>query len=101
MKLLKENFGPGDKLVNTSFNANGNGEPSNVSSQGIITKSGRKVLLINKLNKDASIQLSADSKGASATSVDVSTGENPPSQMPLSGNTVVLKPFSVTVIALQ
>lgn len=52
LKLLINNFGPGDKLVSTSWHGGStNGQPSSVASQAIITKKGKKILLINKLNK--------------------------------------------------
>lgn len=101
LKLLKNTFGPGDKLVATSWHGDANGqEPSSVASQAIITKKGKRILLINKLNKNASVQLPGEAKAALATSVDVSTGDNQPSQIKLSGNAITLKPFSVTVIEL-
>jgi hypothetical protein len=102
LKLLKDNFGPGDRLVSTSWHADANGqEPASVTTQAIITKKGRRILLINKLNRDASVELPVEAKGALAASVDVSTGDNPPSQTRLPGNAITLKPFSVTVIELD
>ncbi|HEY3390877.1 MAG TPA: hypothetical protein VGK38_14965, partial [Prolixibacteraceae bacterium] len=56
LKLLKDNFGPGDKLVSTSINA------SNVSAQGFNTKEGKKILLINKKNEEVQLQLPAEAK---------------------------------------
>ncbi|MEJ7684541.1 MAG: hypothetical protein WKG06_43175 [Segetibacter sp.] len=101
LKLLKNNFGPGDKLVSTLWHEGTNGQPSSVASQAIITKKGKKILLINKLNKDASIELPAGTKGAMVSSVDVTTGDNPPFQMRLQENSITLKPFSVTVLKLD
>lgn len=103
LKLLKNNFGQGDKLVSTSWHAGAgtNGQPSSVASQAVITKKGKKILFINKLNKNAQIVLPAGAKGALASSVDVTTGHNPPSQRRLANNSIVLKPFSVTVLELD
>src|SRR2546430_1979130 len=60
LKLLRENFGPGDKLVSTSsiFLA----QPVDVDVQAIITKKGKRILLVNKLNKEAQIELPAETK---------------------------------------
>jgi len=92
LKLLKDNFGPGDKLVSTTINA------SNVAAQGFVTKAGKKILLINKKNEEIQLQLPAEVKNASISYVDITTQENPPGKVELAGNTILLKPFSVTVV---
>ncbi len=95
LKLLKDNFGPGDILVSTDI------KTTDVGAQGFKTKDGRKILLINKKNAEIEIQLPADAKEASINYVDIMTKENPPSQVPLSSKIVKLKPFSVAVIKLK
>ena len=97
LRLLKENFGPGDILVNTSVNGNG----GQVVAQGIKTKQGRKILLINKHNTEVQILLPAEANNSSIKQVDVITRENPPVQTVLSGNTLTLKSFSVTVVEVK
>ncbi len=91
LKLLKENFGPGDKLVVTGINT------SDVSTQAFETKEGRKLLLINKRNKAIRLQL-PDASGGWANYVDITTGENPPQKIKLNDNSILLNPFSVAVI---
>jgi hypothetical protein len=95
LKLLKDNFESGDKLVNTVSNT------SSVEAQGFVTKEGKKLLLINKRNTEVQLQLPEDSKDAWISYVDVTTGENPPSKEKLTGNTIKLKPFSVVVVKLK
>ena len=95
LKLLKDNFGPGDKLVNTNLNAGG------IDDQGFVTKEGKKILLINKKNVAVQVQLPAEAKDAWVSYVDVTTMENPPVKMQLTSNTISLKPFSVAVINLK
>lgn len=92
LKLLKDNFGPGDKLLSTSINT------AEVAAQAFITGHGKKLLLINKRNKEIVIALSSGSKGLPVNYVDVSTGENPASERKLTSNTITLKPFSVAII---
>ena len=94
LKLLKDNFGPGDKLVNTGFNING------TDDQGFVTKEGKKILLINKKNTAVQIQLPEEARDAWVSYVDVTTMENPAGKQQLTGNTINLKPFSVAVISL-
>ena len=92
LKLLKDNFGKGDKLVSTHSNIPG------VVIQAFMTSSGNKLLLINKEQQEVQIQLPDKAKGGSFTYVDTTTGENPPIKMNLTSNTVNLNGFSVAVI---
>ncbi|MCL5004956.1 MAG: glycosyl hydrolase family 39 [Acidobacteria bacterium] len=94
LKLLRDNFGPGDKLVPTSFRS-----PA-MYAQGFLTPAGEhKVLLINKRNRDIEITLPG---GAQATEeyVDQSTGDEPPASVRLTGDTIILKGFAVAVVTL-
>jgi len=95
LKLIKDNLGPGDKLVET-FQTNGG-----FVSQAYITAGGKKLLLINQRNREIRVKLPEDMKGAIADASDVSTNENPPAREVLPDNEIVLKPFAVTVIRLQ
>lgn len=95
LKLLKDNFGPGDKLVNTNLNAAG------VDDQGFVTKKGKKILLINKKNSAVQVQLPEEAKDSWFSYVDITTMENPPARMQLTNNIISLKPFSVAVINLK
>ena len=90
LKLLRDNFGKGNKLVVTRSNIPG------VVTQGFITNEGNKLLIINKELQSVEFQLPENA--VSITYVDPSTGENPPAKDKLTGNTVKLKGFSVAVI---
>lgn len=94
LRLLKENLGPGDILVKTTVKGKG----GHVVAQGIKTKQGRKILLINKNNTEVHVLLPAEANNSNIKQVDVITGENPPVQTVLSGNALILKPFSVAVV---
>jgi len=95
LKLLKDNFGPGDKLVNADATIAG------ADHQGFVTKDGKKILLINKKNEELRVQLPAETKDATISYVDISTRENPPVREPVTGNTITLRPFSVAVIKFK
>jgi hypothetical protein len=95
LKLLKDNFESGDKLVSTDSNT------SSVVAQGFVTKEGKKLLLINKRNEEVQLQLPTDARDASISYVDITTGENPPAKEQLTGNTIKLNPFSVVVIKFK
>ena len=92
LKLLRDNFGTGDKLVATHSNTPG------VATQGFVTNDGNKLLLINKELKDVQFQLPGDATAVSITYVDPSTGEGPPAKSKLTDNTVKLRGFSVAVV---
>ncbi|MEO6845188.1 MAG: glycosyl hydrolase family 39, partial [Ginsengibacter sp.] len=95
LKLLKDNFGTGDKLVNTDVNS------SQVVAQAFITNKGKKLLLINKRNKDIQLELPAGIKDAEMFSVDGASNENAPTQDHLTGTSITLKPFAVAVIEIK
>ncbi|HTD97798.1 MAG TPA: hypothetical protein VK668_00860 [Mucilaginibacter sp.] len=96
LKLLIDNFGPGDKLVTTTNVGN-----ANIDYQAFDTKKGKRILLINKLNKEVQIVLPPEAKGGQAKSVDTSTRENPPVTTSITDTKITLKAFSVTVVEIK
>lgn len=92
LKLLKDNFGPGDSLITTGLNT------QDAVAQAFVTTEGKKLLLINKRNKIIKLKLPNGSLGNVIQSIDTSTGENPAVLQQLTDNTVTLGPFSVTVV---
>lgn len=95
LKLLRDNFGPGDKLVDTQLRFR------YVAAQGFATPSGRrKILLINKRDRPFEVSL-PEAAGSEVTYVDQTTGFRPPASMKLSGNTVTLRGLEVAVVTLS
>jgi hypothetical protein len=94
LKLLKDNFGPGDKLVRTS-------QPGPlVYAQGFVTRGGgRRVLLVNRRNRPAEITV-PQAAGATMHYVDESTAFQPAAARKLEGETVKLEGFAVAVVEL-
>jgi hypothetical protein len=94
LELLKNNFGPGDKLVATS------GAPDFVHAQGFVTRDGKhKLLLISKRDRDIEVPL-AGAANATAAIVDQSTQENPARTETLHGDTFRLPGYGVAVVTL-
>ena len=94
LKLLRDNFGPGDKLVETSIATPG------VFAQGFLTPGGaRKMLLINERNREIEVSLPGASQ-ATEEYVDQRTGYDPPASTHLAGDTVTLQGFAVAVVTL-
>src|SRR5207245_1928859 len=95
LKLLHDNFASGDTLLESKMENDSN---SVVISQGFKTKSGEKILIINKRNKNATVMLPASCKGKKLNVVDVSTGDNEPAMSIINSEAIELKPFAVAVI---
>ncbi len=93
LKLLKDNFGVGDKLYTATSNH------PDIAAQAYVTKAGKRILLINKTNKEIALPIT-DLKGAKFETVDVTTGDNPIASGEIKGDTYIVKPFAVTVIKL-
>jgi len=99
LKLLKDNFGPGDLLVATDIGSASTANPD-LEIQGYKTKTGRKLLLINKRNTSRTVNLPKEADGATMEEINLSTGENPPLSTNINGTTVTLAPFEVAVVHL-
>jgi hypothetical protein len=92
LKLMKDSFHPGDKLVETRLGSH------DVNAQAFITPTGRKLLLVNRRNRAIAVEL-PDADEASALAVDVETAENPARKVPVAGSVIQLEPFSVTIVS--
>jgi len=92
LELLKNNFGPGDKLVDTGD------VPEYVHAQGFVTRDGkRKLLLISKRDHEIEVPLAA-AAGATVTVVDQTTKGDPARVEKLAGDTFRLPGFGVAVV---
>jgi len=98
LKLIKDNFGPGDSLIEAHINGKGSAG-SDISLQAFNTKHGKKLLFINKRNKTEKFVLPATFKEAKLAVVDVSTGDNEPAWSMINSNVIELKPFAVVVLS--
>lgn len=92
LKLLKDNFGPGDKLVETT------NPGKSLSVQAFETKHGKVLLAINKRNRTEQITLPADAEDAAVTFVAPSTGDHAAAQQTIQGRVLSLEPFEVAVV---
>jgi hypothetical protein len=97
LKLLKDNFHPGDKLVANPPRDFGS---SDVDIQGYITPQGKKVLLVNKTNTEKTVALPAELQSASTLTVDEASGDNPPRAGKADGAELKLAPFAVAVLSV-
>jgi hypothetical protein len=97
LKLLHENFGPGDKLVELATSG-----PSDAYffSLAAVTRDGqRRVLLVNKLNRTIDVSI-AGAKSGQEEYVDQSTALHPPAARKLGSDRITLNGFAVAVVTL-
>jgi glycosyl hydrolase family 39 (putative alpha-L-iduronidase) len=92
LKLIKDSFHPGDKLVETAINT------GDVAAQAFITAHGRKLLIVNKRNREVDITLPGADK-ASALAVDTETGDGPARSVQTIAGAINLEPFAVAVVS--
>jgi len=93
LKLLKDNFGPGDKLVETKD------DNHNLSIQAFQTSHGRQILIVNKHLKEEEVTLPQDFKAAHIILVAPSTGDHSPASKAFSEQTIKLEPNEVAVVS--
>ena len=94
LKLLHDNFGPGDKLVDT------NSGIAYVFAQGFVTRDGkRKLLLVNQRDRDFELTVTGGS-GAEVAYVDQTTSFQPPATAHTNGEQTTLHGLGVAVVTL-
>ena len=94
LKLLRTNFGPGDKLVETSL-----GTPA-VYGLGFVTRDGkRKLLLVNKRDWTI-VAIVPGASGGHLEVVDQQTAFQPPAVAQLPSDDVILGGLAVAVVTL-
>ena len=93
LKLLKDNFGPGDQLAETAT------QSDSYMVQAFNTARGKKLLVLNKRVREQSLTLPADADGATVQFVAPSTGDHAPGTQKLSGHVLKLEPFEAAVVS--
>jgi hypothetical protein len=92
LKLIKDNFHAGDKLVETSLKS------GDMAAQAFITPGGHKLLLVNRRNRAVEISL-PDAVTAHVMSVDEQSGDGPARNLPVANGKIKIQPFAVTVVS--
>jgi hypothetical protein len=100
LKLLHDNFGAGDKLVEIEpFSPFAPNHPY-IYTMAFVTRDGKKrVLLVNKRNRSFDVSIAGANKGQ-LDYVDQTTGFQPPATAKLTADTVKLGGFCVAVVTL-
>jgi len=94
LKLLRENLGPGDKLVMTCAAS------SDVFAQAFLATDGKKkLLLVNTRNMPVKMRI-AGTAGGKQEAVDQTTAFNPPASTRLDSDMIELNGLAVLLITL-
>ena len=92
LKLIHDNFRPGDKIVNAESSSGA------VMAQGYVTRSGeRKLLIANKRDRELTLML-PEAPGGRLEVVDQITGSNPPASRKIESPNIQLGGLSVAVV---
>jgi Glycosyl hydrolases family 39 len=91
LKLIKDTFHPGDKLVKTEMDSH------DVAAQAFVTPAGRRLLLANERDRTMEIAL-PDASTADAHVVDEQTGDGPAREVKPVDGKIELGPFAVAVV---
>ena len=94
LKLIKDNFHAGDKLVKTSMS-----NASGVDGQAFETNEGHKLLLLNKRDREAVVTLPQGVTHHALSVVNGATGDEAPRASEGSEGTISLTPFAVAVVS--
>jgi hypothetical protein len=92
LKLIKDNFHPGDQMVETSIGTR------DLEAQAFLTPAGRRLLLVNKRNRAVQVAL-PNAEKATALTVDEQSGEDPARAVAPANGMIELAPFAVTVVS--
>jgi hypothetical protein len=102
LKLLKDNFGPGDKLVDTSaHDLDGGAWNDNLKAQAFDTARGKRLLLINLRLSPQMITLPEEFTDGHIWMVAPSTGDKSPATATVNGRTLQLEANEVAVVSTK
>jgi hypothetical protein len=94
LRLLRDSFAVGDKMLHV------NSVGRDIDTAAFESASGlKKLLVVNKRNRDIALQLPPEFAHGIITTVDVTAGVTRPAAQPWSSSTLTLPPFAVTVVS--
>ena len=96
LRLLHDKLTPGDRMFRTGPLEYDIDTAAFESASGV-----KKLLLVNKRNRDITLQLPPEFTHSSITTVDVNASTTRPAAKPWNGSELTLPPFAVTVIVAE
>jgi hypothetical protein len=102
LQLIKNNFGPGDKLVSTGPTSDQFSliSGSDVALQAFVTTKGKRLLVINKRLPEVDVDLTGAGSVGKIEPVDEHSRDGARDVRP-NGNLLHLEPFAVAVVDLD
>src|SRR5205814_9187986 len=98
LKLLHDNFGPGDKIVEIALVDPDAPDHPYLTGLAMVTRAGKhKMLLVNKRDRNLDLSI-AGAAGGHFDSVDVTTGFQPPASAKVASEKLMIHGFSVGVL---
>lgn len=97
LKLIKDNFHPGDKLTETQILH----DHQEIAAQAFLTPEGKKLLLINKRNHPVEVILPQEAVNVRLATVDETTAEGAARTTQANSTAIMLAPYAVTVASWQ
>lgn len=98
LKLIKDNIHAGSNLVATGIK-NNNGD--DLTAQAFTDGGKKLILILNKRNRPATLNLPPEAKNARSLFVNPSSGDGPPLESAATTGPVTLQPFEVRLLILQ
>ncbi len=100
LKLLRDNFGPGDKIVTQPPDLYGHGHPF-LYCMPVVTRDGKhRILMVNKRNRPMTVTLKG-AAGARMDYVDQTAGFQSPANASVAADTFQLNGLAVAVVTLK
>ena len=97
LQLLKDNFRPGDKLVETTVRCRST-RPTSTRRASSLPDGSRKLLLVNKRNRPFALTIPG---ATTAMVVDQTTKAAPPATRDISGGKMTLDGLAVAVVTVS
>lgn len=98
LKLILGNIKKGSVLIKTDIDGN---DGAATAAQGFVSDGKKKILIINKRNKQIHMKLPAGFAGADMKVLDATTGDDEAKSSTVENDSLVLEPFSVNLITLN
>jgi hypothetical protein len=95
LKLLKDNFSPGDSVMETTATS------GNIDALAFVQEGTKKLLLVNKRDRSIRVDLPAGFEAASLSQVITADGASIPATEKWQGKSIELDPFAVAVLSTR
>jgi hypothetical protein len=93
--LLRQNFNPGDTLIETVSSSR------DIAAQAFLASGKKKIVLINKRDRQIEVSLPTEANNGFVQYVSPSTADSAPASSQISAGKLMLEPFETAIITIQ